>query len=127
MENLEQNVSSSKPFYQVTELSSAEDLRTLIVGDVVKVKAAYQGKIFERDMAITKHARGRGEIPGRLSLAHRIGPDRIYHISASIEELKVANGVVELDGSKGESISIWGNDWIWYHFLMEELEKAGLE
>ena len=117
----------TKPAYQVTELSSAEDLGVLMAGDVVNVRATYNGKTVEREMAITRHATACREIPGKLSFAHRASPDGIYHQSVPLEKLTVSDGKVEFDYSKGEYIRIWGTDWVWYDHLMTELHKAGLE
>ena len=48
--------------YQVTEISSQEDLGILKVGDVVNVRATYKGGVVEREMAITCHAEACREI-----------------------------------------------------------------
>ena len=111
----------------VQELKNNEDLQLLQPEDVVEVNSYWGDREIKTRMVVVKHPEACCVLPNKLSLAHRISSDGIYHINLPLERAEVRESQLMFDYSKGEAIRIWGRDWIYYDELMKSLEKANLE
>ena len=112
---------------RIQNLENHEDLQLLKQHDVVSVYADSRGGTIHAHMAVVEHPEACRVLPGRISLIHRIWMDGIYHIDLPLEKTQVVNGKLRFDYTKGEVISIWGRDWVYFDKLMHDLEDAGLE
>lgn len=110
----------------IQEINTIEDLGSLVVGDVVRVKAEIEGRLVSMLMAVVNDPLKGPLVEDAIDLAYRISDGAIYYVGLHHSRIRVADNELHFDYSLGSNIEKVMFSRQNYTGLENDINQAGL-